>query len=223
MTLTAWVWANSTPSWAGVAANFAVNWNGGWGTFGYATSGRPNMSLYVADAYVQGNSINVDSGVSSATLWLNRWHFVAFVANSQTASVTFFQDGLVAGGFGYKGQLLASSSQLSIGTDWDGIIEDLAIWTRALSSQELTSIFNAGLAGEPLLSLIPAQLAVKQLASNVIVSWPTNFTGYTLQSTTNLGPSATWSTNVPAPVIVNGQYTVTNSILGAQQFFRLTL
>jgi len=227
MTLTAWVWANSTPPWATVAGNWC-----GSGAFLYSTFGAGgSQSLYVADGYVQGG-INVDYGYTSVGLSLNRWHFLAFVANSQTASVTLMEDGLVTGSFAYKGQLLASSSQLYIGGDpcdtnpgqayWDGEIEDLAIWTRALSSQELTSIFNAGLAGEPLLSLIPVQLAVKQLVSNVIVSWPTNFTGYTLQSTTNLGPSAIWSTNVPAPVVVNGQYTVTNSISGAQQFFRLS-
>jgi hypothetical protein len=56
----------------------------------------------------------------------------------------------------------------------------------------------------------------------VIFTWPTNATGFTLQSTTNLTPSAIWSTVSPAPVIVNGQYTVTNSISGTQQFYRLS-
>ena len=37
----------------------------------------------------------------------------------------------------------------------DGKIDDLAIWTRARSTRELTSIYNAGLAGQPLLTLIP--------------------------------------------------------------------
>ena len=161
MTLTAWVWANSTPRWATIAAN----WNGSWGAFNYATfGGTPNMSLYAADAHVQGG-INVDYGVSSASLSLNQWHFVAFVANGLTDTVTFMQDGVVTGSFQYRGQLLASSSQLNIGDDpadtnpghgnWDGRIDDLAIWTRALGSQELASIYSAGLAGQPLLTLIP--------------------------------------------------------------------
>jgi hypothetical protein len=64
----------------------------------------------------------------------------------------------------------ASSSQLNIGDDptdtspgqghWDGKIDDLAIWTRALSSSELTGIYNAGLAGRPLLTSAPEPSAM---------------------------------------------------------------
>ena len=162
MTLTAWVWANSAPPWATIVAN----WNGAWGAFNYATFGStPNMSLYVADGGSPPGIVNVDYGVSSASLSLNQWHFMAFVANSLTDTVTFMQDGVVTGGFSYGGQLFASSSQLNIGDDpsdtspgqgnWDGKIDDLAIWTRALSSQELATIYTAGLAGQPLLTLIP--------------------------------------------------------------------
>jgi hypothetical protein len=57
---------------------------------------------------------------------------------------------------------------------------------------------------------------------NLLLTWPTNFTGYTLQSTLNLGLSAIWTTNFPAPVVVNGQNTVTNPISGTQQFFQLS-
>ncbi len=45
-------------------------------------------------------------------------------------------------------------------------------------------------------------------------------TGFTLQSATNLC-SPVWSTNSPAPVIVNGQNTVTNPISGTPKFYRL--
>jgi uncharacterized repeat protein (TIGR03803 family) len=73
----------------------------------------------------------------------------------------------------------------------------------------------------------PPQLAIIPSETNVILTWPTNYagfdyTGYTLESTTNLGSSAVWSTNSPAPVIVNGQNTVTNPISGSQTFFRLS-
>jgi uncharacterized repeat protein (TIGR03803 family) len=70
----------------------------------------------------------------------------------------------------------------------------------------------------PQLTLIPS-------GPNLTLSWPTNYagfdyTGFTLQSTTNLA-SPVWTTNLTAPVLVNGQYTVTNPISGTQQFFRL--
>src|SRR5207245_11727992 len=66
----------------------------------------------------------------------------------------------------------------------------------------------------PLLTLIP-------YGANVILTWTTNAFGFTLQSTTNLGSPAVWSTNSPAPVVIAGQNTVTNPITGPQQFYRL--
>jgi Concanavalin A-like lectin/glucanases superfamily len=157
MTLTAWVWADSLPQWATVAGN----WNGNWGAFSYSTfESSPNMSLYVADGGSPPNIVNIDYGTSGGSISLNRWHFLAFVANSLTDTVTFMQDGSVSGSFHYNGQLLASSSELDLGGgaglgNWDGKIDDMAIWTRALSSQELASIYNAGLAGQSLMTLIP--------------------------------------------------------------------
>jgi uncharacterized repeat protein (TIGR03803 family) len=70
------------------------------------------------------------------------------------------------------------------------------------------------------------QLTITPSGPYLILSWPTNvagfdYTGYTLQSATNLGSPATWSTNSPAPVVIAGQNTVTNPITGAQQFYRL--
>jgi uncharacterized repeat protein (TIGR03803 family) len=72
----------------------------------------------------------------------------------------------------------------------------------------------------------PPQLTVIPSGTNVILTWPTNsggfsYDGYILQSTTNL-VSPVWTTNSPAPVVVNGQNTVTNLISGKQQFFRLS-
>jgi len=48
-----------------------------------------------------------------------------------------------------------------------------------------------------------------------------DYTGFRLQSTTNLISPVAWSTNSPAPVVIAGQNTVTNPLTGAQQFYRL--
>lgn len=58
-------------------------------------------------------------------------------------------------------------------------------------------------------------------SASVVLSWPANATALTLQSTTNLA-SPIWTTVSVAPVIVNGQNTVTNPISGTQQFYRLS-
>jgi hypothetical protein len=71
-------------------------------------------------------------------------------------------------------------------------------------------------------SASPVCLTMIPSGANVILTWPTNATGFTLQSTTNLGSSAVWATNSPAPVVVNGQNTVTNLLSGPQRYYRLS-
>jgi uncharacterized repeat protein (TIGR03803 family) len=66
------------------------------------------------------------------------------------------------------------------------------------------------------------QLTITPYGADVILTWPTNGAGFTLQYTTNLVPPVVWVTVSPGPGIVNGQNTVTNPISGTQQFFRLS-
>ena len=71
-------------------------------------------------------------------------------------------------------------------------------------------------------SVSAPQLTIIPSGANVILTWPTNAAGFTLQSTTNLVSPAVWITNSPAPVVVNGQNAVTNPISGTQKFYRLS-
>ncbi len=64
-------------------------------------------------------------------------------------------------------------------------------------------------------------LSLALSGGSIIITWPTNFNGFTLQSASNLISSVTWSNVSPSPSIVNGQYTVTNGLTGARKFYRL--
>jgi uncharacterized repeat protein (TIGR03803 family) len=68
---------------------------------------------------------------------------------------------------------------------------------------------------QPQLTLIPS-------GPYMILTWPTNYSGFTLQSTTNLGSSAVWSTNSSPPVVIGGENVVINTMSGGQQFYRLS-
>jgi uncharacterized repeat protein (TIGR03803 family) len=69
---------------------------------------------------------------------------------------------------------------------------------------------------------VPPPLTISLSGANIILLWPTNnATGFTLQSTTNL-ISAAWTTIVPAPVVVNTNNAVTNTLSGLQKFYRLS-
>jgi PKD repeat protein len=78
-------------------------------------------------------------------------------------------------------------------------------------------------------SVVPISVSVPPVAiarsgTNVLVTWPTNANGiaFTLQSSTNMAPSAAWNTIFTSPVTINGKNTVTNPISGKQMFFRLS-
>jgi uncharacterized repeat protein (TIGR03803 family) len=76
------------------------------------------------------------------------------------------------------------------------------------------------------LTIVPPQLTIIPSGANVVLSWPTNYAGFTagftLEFATNLASPTSWQTNSTAPVVISGQNVVTNPITGTQMFFRLT-
>ncbi|MBK7999739.1 MAG: hypothetical protein IPK15_13745 [Verrucomicrobia bacterium] len=71
------------------------------------------------------------------------------------------------------------------------------------------------------IAIVP-RLSITQAGESVILTWPQNAIGFTLESTTNLNPPVTWSTVTPAPVVVNGFNTVINPASAAERFYRLS-
>jgi BspA type Leucine rich repeat region (6 copies) len=66
------------------------------------------------------------------------------------------------------------------------------------------------------------QLAIIALGANVILAWSADFSGFILQSATNLVPPVIWGTVSPVPVIINNLDIVTNAISGTRKFYRLS-
>jgi hypothetical protein len=67
-----------------------------------------------------------------------------------------------------------------------------------------------------------AALNVQISGANVVLTWPTNATGFTLEFATNLVSPTAWHTNSTALVVIGEQNVVTNPISGTQMFFRLS-
>ena len=67
----------------------------------------------------------------------------------------------------------------------------------------------------------PPTLNITRSANNVILSWSTNDTGYTLETKTNLDSSLIWSAVPGTPAVVGGQYTFSNSAVTGNKFYRL--
>ena len=70
-----------------------------------------------------------------------------------------------------------------------------------------------------LVSILPS-LGIVHQNNNIVLTWPTNTVGIILEYATNL-PATNWTTNLASFYIVNGQYTVTNTVSNGTKFYRL--
>jgi uncharacterized repeat protein (TIGR03803 family) len=74
------------------------------------------------------------------------------------------------------------------------------------------------------LTLPPPLLTITSSGDDIILTWPTNYAGFTLQKAVDLGTGAAsvWIVVAQQPVVANGQYVVTLTVTTAQQtFYRL--
>lgn len=69
--------------------------------------------------------------------------------------------------------------------------------------------------------LFPLQLNFTASGSNLVVSWLTNLSGFTIQTKTNLATPGGWVDVVTSPVVLGDRYYFTNNLSGNQRFFRL--
>ena len=98
-----------------------------------------------------------------------------------------------------------------------GLLDDLGIWRRALTANEVAGIYRAGNQGKDLahaIALVP--LTVSLVGTNVVVTWTANPL-FKLQKTTALSPAA-W-TDVPGTL---GAGSATLPASSAPGFFRLS-
>jgi len=122
--------------------------------------------------------------------------------NLHSFSPTFGAFGTNSDGAKPRGELILSGNTLYGTTQYGGVFGS-------------GTIFSISLPPPP-----PPQLTIIRSAENIVLSWPTNSTGFTLQSTTNL-PSTNWSPVPDAPAIVGNRFYVTNSPAGSALFYRL--
>ena len=64
-------------------------------------------------------------------------------------------------------------------------------------------------------------LNIARVGNSVVLSWPTDQSGYTLEAKTDPSSSLNWSNVFGTPTLVGNQYTVTNSVTNGNLFYRL--
>ena len=171
----------------------------------------------IRNTIISGNTATADNPVYSVNYYPNQYAPPTFdhcCSTPQPAGVGNIASGpgFVSGGY----RLDTGSPCIDTGTNqaWMATATDLDGNPRIANGTVDMGVYER--------SVSAPQLTIIRSVANVILTWPTNAAGFTLESSTNLVSSAVWSTVSPVPVIVNGKNTVTNVISGTRKFFRLS-
>jgi hypothetical protein len=153
----------------------------------------------------------------------NTWYHLAVTRTAGTFRI--YVNGQQLGTEQFDARAVADvSGPLRIGNyteslyELDGLLDELAIYARALSAGELAAIFAAGSAGK----CPPPSLTIFRTATNTaVVSWPSPSTDFGLQQNTNSVSSVNWS-NVTTLPTDNGtnKFIIVNPPTG-NRFYRL--
>jgi uncharacterized repeat protein (TIGR03803 family) len=84
-----------------------------------------------------------------------------------------------------------------------------------------TAIFGGLFDDGIVFRLVFPSLTSRLNGSQLLLSWPTNQVGFTLQTAADLNSSTNWIDSTNAPVVLGAQFMLTNSISGNAQFYRL--
>lgn len=105
---------------------------------------------------------------------------------------------------------------------FQGKYDEFRIWEGALSAEQVAANFAAGPNTVPEPPVEAPRLAIAMSGSNVIVSWPSNATGFVLQSTASLTSPISWgAVDTTGAVVEGGMKKLTLPIGAANQYLRM--
>jgi hypothetical protein len=152
MAISVWAWIDKKPAdWSFIMSD----WVGSCGQFHLALQTGVDISNFTSTDGCAG-SPNVREGAGSP-FPVGSWQHVVFVADG--AMYRLYRNGTEVNSIAYNGTLFQPTlASFSLGARdesnfqwvWKGKLDDLGIWTRSLSPEEIQAIYNAGLAGKDL-------------------------------------------------------------------------
>jgi hypothetical protein len=216
-------WATFQSALPGTCCFFSfgntVSWYGEYYLFCAPQSGRWNISGATPGYTAEQNAY---SGLD----WSGQTLHITGVLNPPLGYIAIYTNGLLAGVnasetwalntvsnmYGYIGKSLYPGDPYANIT-----LNEFRIYSGALTPDDVAQTDKLG-ADVP---LAPKLSAAALAGGNVIVSWPTNFTGFTLKSSGSLAAGASWNPVGISKVISGWNYQVTVPITGTAQFFKL--
>jgi hypothetical protein len=232
----------------GTNANYIAQWNGSsWSPLGSGMGAMGGNTPRVLALAVSGTTLYAGGEFTTAggttANYIAQWDGTNWSSLGLGVSSGRFNDTSVtaltaSGGTLYVGGVFITAGSIGAtnvaswdGSSWSAIGPGFNNAVNALAPSGNT-LYAAGdfitsggkfcpfIAMANLLAPLPRTSALLS-GMNFILTWPASATGFTLQSTTNLVSPVVWTTNSVVPIVVNGQNTVSNSISGAQKFYRL--
>jgi len=150
------------------------------------------------------------------------WYHAAFTFNNASGAQTLYINGVPVASGNAGIQIGYDASPALIGADNDGggpvllfggEIDEVALYNRVLTTNEIASIYNAGTVSNSA-ALLP--LGMASTGGQSVLFWSQSLTNYALQSSTNLA-STNWMTVSDGAVVT----AVTVSNTAPARFFRL--
>lgn len=184
--------------------------------------GTTQYSLLVGDrvAYLNIGGVGTATGGSVPT---NVWTHLAGTYDRQF--IRLYVNGVEVTNTAATAAIPTSTENLGIGKhalfttrNFDGLIDEVSIYSRALSAGEIAAIHAAGSAGKcdlrPKLNLTPLPGAVR-------LTWTTNAPGFLLQTNSAFTLPAGWGVLTSNYSVIETNFAVTNAVGDATRFYRL--
>ncbi len=127
----------------------------------------------------------------------------------------------------YQGFSLQAAASIGTNISWTGITGPYFLngvyyeYHEAKTALAATKFFRLQYPGTIVLQPLQPQLSLAMESSQTVLSWSTNYVGYTLESTTNLNPPAVWSPLNVTCVNTNGWFEFRRPAAQPSEFFRL--
>ncbi|MCK4781336.1 SipW-dependent-type signal peptide-containing protein [Candidatus Parcubacteria bacterium] len=144
VTLEAWVKSNGSPGNHRYIAGKC--YGGGWGSYHLYTGNTGGLKFYIG----YDGSYVASPNVSAANIWDDNWHHITGTYDGST--VKLYVDGAeIPGGTGttediaYNTEDFYIGSYGTIGYYFSGLIDEVKVYSRALSGSEISDHYNAGL------------------------------------------------------------------------------
>jgi len=184
--------AATSPQAGGTGVQFAwSSWSDGWAiSHTVAPTTSTSYSVNFTTQYYLTTVAGTGGTINPSSGWFNGGASVPITGNALPG---YSFDGWIGSGAGsYSG--ISSSTSITM-------------------SGPIAETGNFAIISPPLLGML-------RQGDKVLLSWPTNSVGYTLEYATDL-PATSWTSNTTAPAIVGVNYTATNTMSGPTRFFRL--